>query len=224
MKQIPDNVKLVIKSIGPLVVVLFLSLIVGNFGISKVRSLRSQISQAQNNNNILTQKVDLLRNVSGSLSGSPDIATIAVPDSNPSLVVISQLKLIAGENSVVVSNIKTGAETKDKSGLSSVAISFDAEGPREQIIAFLNTLSGSAPIIKVDKLKLTENSGITKAGTTVDAFWADLPKTLPALDNPIADLTSDEKSTLAKITQLNLPIFNQVNAATESAKSNPFGP
>lgn len=221
--KISESLKLTINSIWPLVVVVILFLIVGNFGINKILDLRSQISKSQSDQNILKGKLSLLQRVSIDVSTNTNIAVAALPENNPSLVVVSQLRTIALQNGISISGIKTGNEIKDDSGLSRVDISFEVDGPRPVVFSFLDAIGKIAPITLINKIKVSENSGSTRVEMAVKSYWSALPKTLPALTESISDLTSSEKAILTNISGLVQPVFVEVPASEGTGKTEPFG-
>jgi hypothetical protein len=198
--------------------------VVGNFGISKVLELRGQIDAAQTQKNVLTQKLDILQNVNSTLGTAPDLATSALPAGNPSLLTISQLKTLAITNGIILTGIKAGTEIADPSGLSRNDVSFEATGTREQVLAFLKGINTFAPINVVDTIKMNEQSGLTKATTTVKSFWSPLPTKLPSVTQAISDLTPDERVILSSVTSLTQPTFLALPPANTAGKTDPFSP
>lgn len=226
LKSLPESVKQVIMATLPLAIVVILFVTVGRFGISKVSDLRSQITQGQVEQTILTQKLNLLQELSSVATQGTGFAIIALPSDNWSLTVISQLKILAGGNGVTLSSIKSGSATTNQLGLSEADISFTAEGARAQIIFFIKGIAEIAPITSVDKIRFAESTGTVKADITVKSYWAPLPKTIPAVDQPMTDLTSVEKQTLTQISSLTQPILNQTTPlvpSTGPGNPNPFG-
>lgn len=222
LKGVPENVRIIIISSAPLAIVLLLFLIVGNFGIKKVNTIRTQVSDETASQRILAQKVNLLQTVSTSLGNSPDIATTALPGSNSALTVISQLKNLGFANSVLLTNIKSGSESKDASGLSKVDISFEISGTKEQVIAFVKSIPGIAPITLVDSVKLNESLGESRANIGVKSYWSVLPTSLPKVTQSLTDLTVDEKKILVTVGTLTQPVFLTLPAAGGSGKADPF--
>lgn len=222
MNKIPENIKVIGSSVLPLIIILILFVIVGNFAFSKITDLRTQIGDAETVGNTLKQKVNLLSTVSGSVANYSSSAAVALPDSNTSLAVISQLKNLAILNTVLLSNIKAGSETKDPSGFSRTDVSFDVEGSRDQIVTFLKAISGIAPISLVGTVKISESGGLVRAGVGVRTFWAAIPKTLPTSNQSINDLTADERSLLSTINSLTPPSFSVAPASQGGGRPNPF--
>lgn len=222
--KIPNEVKAIAVSGAPLVGALLLFLIVANFGISAIKNTRAQISQSQSDQNILNQKLNILNAIAPSAADLSNSAALALPSSNTSLAVFSQLKNLALVNALLLTNIKTGSEVKDNSGLSRVDVSFDISGTRDQINSFLKGVSGLAPIMIVSSIKLSENAGVNTGGIIVQSFWAPLPKSIPTTTEAITDLTPDEQAVLATVQSLTSPIIVQGQPAQPGGKSDPFAP
>ncbi len=224
LKNMPVGVKKMLGVALPLLIVVILFLVVGKFGISKVSDLRKQITKAGKDKDVLTQKLKVLETVSDTLSQGSTISAAVMPDANPSLVVISQLKILGSASGVFIGNIKTGGEIKDESGLSRVDVTFDVSGARPQVIAFLKGTANLAPIMVVSKLKIAENGGGSIANVSVSSFWAAFPKTLPSITDNLTDLTPAERTILIDVSKLTQPIFINISAGEGVGKADPFGP
>lgn len=221
MEKIPENIKAIINSVIPLVAALILFLLVGNFGISKINDIRAQIDSARVDQNVLTQKLSTLQALSGTISNYTSAASTALPDANTSLAVTSQLKNLAIANTLLITNLKSGGEAKDTTGLSRVDITFDADGGKAQIISFLKSIAGIAPITTVDKIQINESGGMAKANVTVKSYWAALPATLPTTTQALNSLTPDEQAVLTQVSTLSQPTFVNITP-TSGGRSNPF--
>jgi hypothetical protein len=217
--------KNILSSTWLLVVVILLSVVVGNYGIGRVTSLQAQISQAKLDQATLTQKLSTLQSVSAVVGPGSQSAASALPGKNPVLSSLSQIRSLGTQNVLSVSNLKSGSEVKDPSGLSYVSIIFDVTGARSGIISFLGSIGKIAPISLIDKVKLTEAGGQVQATIAVRSFWAAFPTTLPAVTENVTDLTSAERTTLTSISNLTQPQFVEIPAqASGSGKINPFAP
>lgn len=222
LKSFPEGVRRTISAAIPLMVVIVLFIFVGKYSVSKVVDIRSQIISAQNSETVLTQKLNVLQSVSATAESGSRAAASAVPDTNPSLIVVSQLRILAAKNGVAVSALKSAMGAVSTSGLDQATISFTVDGARPQIFGFLSDISKIAPITLVDKIKITEGVGLLRADVDVRSFWAELPKTIPSVTAPISDLTAVEKETLVKITGLIQPSF-EVTSTQGGVNPNPFG-
>lgn len=195
------------------------------FGISQIKTLLNKISQEKMSQDVLAQKLDLLTNVRDNDVYQTNVLAVAIPDSNPALLSLFQMKNLAGRNGLIISDVKGSGETKDKTGLSRTDISFDLSGSRAQIFSFLSEVSNVSPITVVVKFKMNESGESVLANVTVRSFWASFPTKLPVVDEPENDLTNDEKNLLTKVSSLIQPSFFEVPAESESSgRSDPFNP
>jgi len=223
LKNLPESTRQTIVAAFPLFLVIIFFIFVGKYGISKVTDLRSQIKTAQNSETILTQKLNILQTISSTAESGARAASLAVPATNPSLIVVSQLRNLATGNGVIISAIKSTMGAASVAGLNQAIISFTVNGTREQIFKFLSSIDKIAPISLVDKIRMTEGGGVLQADIGIKTFWADFPKTIPPVTTPISDLTPAEKETLTKILGLIQPNFTEVTAAQGEVNPNPFG-
>lgn len=224
MQKIPENVMSVIKVVLPLLIVIVLFVIVGKFGFGKISGIRTQILAAQTEQKVLSQKLSILTNVASTGEQFSNLAVSALPDSNPSLAVVSQLKILAGTDGLVISEVKSGSPANDTTGLSAVNVSFNVIGSRVQIESFINEISTIAPITIVDKIKINESSpGASVGNIVVKSFWAPFPTQIPTVSQAIADLTPDEQQIMQDLGVLKQPVFSQIPPA-QGGKSDPFSP
>lgn len=213
--------KNLLTSTLPLLISIFLFVIVGKVGIGRVSALREEIADGEKERKTLTEKLNTLRTLGGELGSNSVASTYALPESNPVLAAMSQLKLAAAQNVISMSSLKSGAGAKGNGGISSVDISFEAVGPKEGILAFVNGLTKVAPIMQLNKLKLSETGGQTRAAISIRAYFAELPTKIPAVDSPVKLLTADEEETLMTVTALTPPQFSEV-LPSAAGKTDPF--
>ncbi len=222
--KIQENVKIVIKAVLPFIIVIILFVTVGQFGFGRIVEIRNQIAGAQSEQKILTQKLDILENIQSSGTQFSNLAVAALSDSSPSLSVISQIKILAMKEGIVLNQMKASSPTIDPAGLSTISISFNAAGSRTQIESFINAISSFAPISIVDKIKISESApGAALANITVKSFWAPFPTKVPAVTTAITDLTSAERETLQNLGNLTQPVFVSIQAS-QGGKADPFSP
>ena len=221
--DIPQNIKLIIKSVAPLTIVLILFVLVGNFGISNIKQVNTEINSAKRDNNVLSQKASLLSSISNTLGNSPNVATTAIPVNNSSLMALSQVRNLASQNQLSVTNIKSGPSA-GAGGISKIVITFEADGTIDQIGSFLQSLSTIAPITSLDGVKIAQGSRGVTANISISTFWAPAPTSLPAVSQSVNDLTSDEKTVLARVATLTQPIFSEVTPVVSTGRSDPFTP
>lgn len=213
--------KNLLSSILPLLISIVLFFVVLKFGVGRVMELRGEIAQANINKNILTQKLNTLQSFGTNLSATTEASSLALPDKNPALIVLSQLKILAVQNLVSIAGIKTGSSITPNMDISSANISFDAVGPPAAIFSFLNGVHKIAPITIISGVRMSQTGQIATASITVSSFWSPLPTQIPAVDEPINTLTPDEQSILGSVSTLISPQFAGLQPA-QGGRANPF--
>ncbi len=222
--EISENDKQILKSTAPLVIVIVLFVMVGKFAVGQVTNLRNQIGEAKKSQSVLSNKLNVLRSVSQLSASGTNAALIALPKSNPSLQVMSQLKSLASSNLVVMEEIKVSMASDSSGGLSYVTTSFNIIGPKNAIVAFVKSVDTIAPITFVEKMELVEDSGLGAANITTKTYYAPLPATIPTLTQSITDLTSAEKDLLSQIGGLSQSSIEiPASASVSGINPNPFG-
>lgn len=214
--------KSILISFLPLVASVILSMAVGNYGIGRIRDLRSQISQASKDELILTQKLSTLQSLSSTVATGSKVASSALPEKNSSLITLSQIKILASKNGLTLSKIRSSSSTQESGGLTKAEISFEMTGIRATVMAFLDEVQKIAPITIVGRVKLNEDASSVIANVNVTTFSAGFPKNIPSITEPIKDLTADEKNTLSRVSGLIQPQFVDIPASTTGGKSDPF--
>jgi hypothetical protein len=222
-KFVPENIKQIITAIAPLFVVIILFLVVGKFGVAKVLDIRLQVKSAQKNEEVLTQKLSLLQTLSPGANQMASVVSSALPEANPSLAVMSQLKLLATSQAVILSNLKSTSGSSGKSDMKETNTSFTLLGGKGQVFEFLKRTTNIAPLITVKNISISDAGGGISADVTVASYWADLPKTIPAIDEPIMDLTASEKQILTNVSSLSQPVFMDIAPSQADINPLPFG-
>jgi len=224
MLKIPENIQIIIKSIVPLVIIVILFVILGQIGFGKISAIRTQISGAESDQSVLTQKLNLLRTVSVSGAQNSNIATNSLPDSNASLSVISQLKTLAVNSGLIVTSIKSGTVDSDTDNINDMDIDIGVTGNSiNQIESFLSGISTFAPITTLDSVKLSGSTGLISGDIFAKSYWSPFPTELPATIEEFSDLTPQDKQTLQNLSNLTQPIFLSLPPAnTTNVKANPF--
>jgi len=220
--NLPESYKETIKVSLPFIIIVLLFVLVGKFGISQVVALRNQIIKAEKSEKTLTEKLNILKTLSQTPTQYINAVSAALPSSSPTISAISQLKLIAANNSINLSEIKAGTPTEDAK-LSFVNISFLAVGTRENIMNFMKNLENSAPISRIDKIRISESGGIESVNISMKTYWADLPKTIPTVTQPVTDLNASEKQLMLTVSAYLQPTFSAILPSSGEVNTAPFG-
>jgi Tfp pilus assembly protein PilO len=150
----------------------------------------------------LRQKLSILQSPEIGVSKS-DVAHIVIPSENPSLVALSQVRTMASSNGLALTSLSMGQPVKVQS-LWKVSISFDVDGSESSIFTFISGLMKSAPILTVEKYKLTTTSAQARANVVVNYYWSPLPKQIPSVSESM-EFTQEELEILDQMTKLTLP-------------------
>ena len=172
----------------------------------------------------LTQKWNILRSISQVSSNWADLTLYALPKTNPSLQYLSQLRLLAAENGLILSDVKVSSGGETAGNLSAINGSFSVLGAKESITSFCQSLGRMAPLTVISKIDLSDGGGASKADIGTRTFYASLPKTIPSISQSITDLTASEKELITEIESLSTPAIGQTfTPSTEGITSAPFG-
>ena len=218
----PSNIEVMVVPIVLITVLIILSILVAKIGISKVNSQREKLTVAQTDEVIFKQKQEILQEVQGEVLSLADLSASAVPNKNPALAVISQLKNLASSKSVVLSNLQVGSKSGIGKEISKVDISFDVDGDFSSVLDFLQDTSKIAPISQIEKIEINQAAGATRASTAMVSFWAPFPKKLPPLTEPAKDLSAEELSLIRSLSELTPPAFLEITPLAPSERGDPF--
>lgn len=198
------------------------SLIAVRLAISQISALRSELTQSEKDENILRQKESLLTGLGEDILSQANVVVASLPSRGSSLQVISQLKILALRNGVVLSDIKAGAESMEESDLTKTGILFSAQGETRQILSFLESIKNIAPITLVESVKMDFSGGVVDAKISTKSFWSPLPSELPVLTQPVAAINEDEKKILGKLESLIMPSFSNLAPSAPVSGFSPF--
>jgi len=219
---IPQKMRVMLLPLVLLLAMVTLSIIVFKVGVAKISTQRVELKKASKNETILTQKQQVLQTLENNILSYADTAIIAMPDKNPSLIVLSQLKTLAEKNAITLSEIKIGSKTSDKSGTFKTTILFEIEGTLFQVLNYLISTKSFAPLSVVDRVDIAQASGAIRASVNLTVFWVPLPTKLPAISEPVRELSADETNLITELSSLEQPFFTQVLPAAPSARIDPF--
>jgi hypothetical protein len=224
VENVPEGDKQILKSVAPLVIVLVLFIITGKFAITQITNVRNQISLAKKSQSVLSEKLKTLRSSAQISADGSGVALIALPKSNPSLQVISQLKMLASSNLALIEGLRSNVTESSTDEILHVTTSFSLVGPKDAIIAFVKGVDTIAPITFVEKMELVEDAGLSSATITTRTYFASLPKTIPTVTQPITDLTLSEKDLLTQLSKLSQSAIDTPAPSSGSGtNANPFG-
>lgn len=221
--SIPGKYKPFLLPVLTFTVIIVLSLTLGRFLVDKVFETRAKNAELQDKNNLLEGKAELLTSLdSEGLKRQVSIASSASPGENPSVLLLSQIRTIAQENGLLVSNFQIGESQEPKKTGRVVAATANVEGSIFSVISFLRTLENATPLMKITDLKLTLSGGSVLAKVTAVSSWNPLPSELGKVDSPISGISGTEQELLGKLSGLRLPQISQGPVGQPAGKPDPF--
>lgn len=190
-------------------------------GIAKISEQSGTLNEARKTQGVLAQKENLLRQIETEISSQVDVLANVVPEKNPALIMISQLKNLALVSGVTITTFKIGAQN-DAGVVSFVDVSYDADGALTSVIPFLNTVKTLAPISTIETAKINQQGGLASANVRIRVYFADYPTKLPSLTEAVNELTDEEKGLLDTLSGLTLPTFTTLTPQEPAVRESPF--
>jgi len=219
------NIRLLIVPVVSLVVVIILLVSVANYSVPR---LKSDVNEINSNNQkivVLEEKLEILRQIQESVLSSADSTLLALPSKNPTLWVLDQVNRIAADKSLTVAKKKVDLGISDKDNIIAFTLDLSVQGDGNSIVEFLDEVVGLAPIMIPTKIsyKLSEvNAGEVIVDVSLGFYKSDLPETIPAITQPIKNLTNEEISLLEKVYPLKAPEFTGLDPAINEERKDPF--
>jgi hypothetical protein len=213
---------------GSLIPFIYFVLIIGlgvgflKVGLGKYFKQRALIAKAKTTENVLTTKLNYLKDNQVQIKAQKDLVSIALPEKNPALTILTQIKNLQVTDNIVVTEIRVASGTKDEKGTGSTGFVIKVEGGAEDITGFLGTVLNSLPLLRVNRVEFTEIGGNYTAEISLTSFWEDLPIKIPAVTDPIKKLTSDEVTLVASLQGKKSPEIRSYLPQSPTQRANPF--
>lgn len=190
-------------------------------GIAKISEQGRTLNDAKKTQGVLAQKESLLRQIETEVSSQVDVLANVVPEKNPALTMVSQIKNLAVLSGITITTFKIGA-AKDAGSVSFVDVSYDADGDLVLLISFLNTIKTLAPLSTIDTAKINQQGGVASANVRIRVYFAGYPTKLPSLTEAVNELTSEEEGLLDTLSGLTLPVFTTLTPQAPTVRESPF--
>jgi len=163
------------------------------------------------------------------LEKSIEVMEKIFPSKKPSLGLLASLSTLADRENVIFSGIKLSpgrieemkreeivrAKTPEKGKLNDFSVEFSVEGKLTNVSSFISALEKTAPIIKIESfnLQLTEErmTGLYTGNVQVDlkvyVFYQEPPEEIGPVEQPLPQLTSEEREFLSQLSQFETESF-----------------
>ena len=197
-----------------LIIVLIISL---RIGYTKIKSQKVSLASLKKMENVLKEKEATLREFQDMASKYVTDANVALPQKNPILFVISQMKNLSNEKLLVLENFSLGKGTSE-----SIKVSFSIYGDLEQLVSFTRDTQNLSPVTTLNQVKIAFADEMATFDTSLNTFWAPYPEKIPSVSEPIVKLTSEENETLKSLSSLIPPAFSVTSPTGPYPRVSPF--
>ena len=110
----------------------------------------------------------------------------------------------------------------EKGGVKAGELQFETQGGFFQTLGLLNDLSGTAPLLRVSKVKFSVSASSSLAKFTVVSAWGSLPKTVGKVTDPLETLNASEQEVLGRLNNLRQLTGAGAQASPPQGRTNPF--
>ena len=214
--NLSPNVRVVVIPLASLLILATLSLFVFKDLYSRISLERLKLERVRKDGQVLQQKQIFLQELSDQVLSLSDSTLLALPNTNSALLEISQLKSMADKNAITLENLGVGGEDTTKGEISTVILTFDALGKFDDVLSFLVEIQSSAPLARLENVKMAQAGDSTFVQAGLKVFWSELPTTIPAINEPVAQLAPSEQNILNVLLELSPPPFFATTPATPS--------
>ena len=221
-KLFGPNVKALVGPAALILVLVALFVYAAKTGYSQISLRLKELRSAQKEEAVLEQKLEILREIEEGILAQTDVSLVAMPDRNPALWMIAQLKDSAEASSLLLFDNTLKSESKDETGLAKMDLGTTAQGNFDSVMSFLKSINSLAPVSTIERVEVVQDEGVASAKIQLSVYWADFPTKIPPLAEPIYRLTAQQEEVLTKISRLKRPIFTVLQPGKPSARENPF--
>lgn len=200
---------------------------VGSFLANKINEVNAQIALTQGSIDVLEARLGTLQSLAPDIKTNVNIASQAVPEDNPSILAVRQLRSIAVKWNVVIVNmtVDTLPPTPEEI-LIKHDVNFELLGEYQNVVSFLNNLASIVPLLNLQTMDLDSSAdNVVKGLVKVQAYSANFPEELPSLTEPLASLSAGEQETLNAIDDfeiLDQEFIEPSGGAEVVPRENPF--
>lgn len=225
-----ENLKFLYVPLSVLLGIAVLSIISFKLFSDRLSQQQSEINQAQGQQIILSQKLNALQHL-GDVVNNVQSISFALPGENPSFIEVSQIRRYTQALGLTLSSIQIGQETTDAGGILHANVNFDVEGNPITIFSLIDKIKSAAPLTVGNNISINQKGGTTLSTFTLSVYWSSFPEKLPAITEPVSELSNDDTKILSTIADLDLPVLGSQTAspaasqttAPSGPKTNPFG-
>ena len=222
--KVNPNIKILVIPMVTIVIVILTFILFAPQEISKLDSKFKELKSIQSEEISLNTKLDSLKSIPKDILDAGNISVIALPNKNPGIWVVSQAKRFSRDSEVEI--IKINVSGRSSSGnINGSDVLFETQlKDYASLLTFLNDLTNMLPVtdLKVVYMERDKVREIYKGKIQASFYWSDFPTELPALDEPVKELTADENSLIGVISGYKQPLFIELQPGEPQDRPQPF--
>jgi hypothetical protein len=204
-----------------LAILVVLFTILFKVGLGKYFDQQKLLKESRKQENIFGQKISYLSENQSVIKENTGLVSVALPEKNPALLLISKVKSFQGELPLLISNIKVTAPSKIAEQYS-LGITFNAEGDLGGITDLVDKLLNILPITLVNKVTISGGGSSYLADVKITTFYENLPKKIPSVNDPIKLMSKESMDLLTKLQTMERPDTSIISPQSPAARTNPF--
>ena len=218
-----QNAKALILPLGIFIFIGIAIIGVGFYAYGQISEQYEILKDSQSEEESLRVKHNTLSEIETSNLDASNRSVIAMPEGNPGLFMLSQLKSLAQKHALPVLDSSVQKEALFDGDLTRskvvVTIKSDSTDP---IIAYIKEIQELAPLSTLERVDISGDYLDYETVVEVYVYWAPFPTNLPAFGESITHLSSNDQEVLSKISSLTVPMFTVLNPTDPSGRVDPF--
>lgn len=219
---IKSEIVYLLKPLSFVVLIIAMFIALFRIGTSQITLLRNNLDELKAENAKLNTKYNILTSVTRSKTEDNQLYTIAVPSQSSSLFAFSQIKKIAVEKNMIISNLRSSSGSELENNISASSVSFSMDGKYEDSFEFLKAISKTMPIMNITKIELSQTAELLNTNITLNVYSAPLPKVIPSLTSAVTALTPAENELINELSTYRRPEFVELAPQQNESKDEPF--
>lgn len=198
--------------------------------INQIIKTRQSLAQEKVRLSKLTQKIADLEGLDESeLSVKANLLISSLPTEKDVPKIFATLKSLGLQTGVTLENVKVtpgelstiSAQPKTK-GPPALSFEVSAKGTMEAMKSFLGQATSTIPVMQITDVSLERAVGEATADISLDTYFLLLPKTLGALETPLAKITLNEELLYQEIAEFTTPLTEETLPSVATGKEDLF--
>ena len=147
---------------------------------------------------------------------------MALPESDPAPILISLVKSFSDRDLVTINKIDVKeSSARDEINKGNLVLDAEVEKNSLDFVNFIQSLMEAVPISGVTSVDIDNRRDAVELTIQSSYYWSAFPTELPAVNEPIKDLSKDERELLSRISNYVKPKFGELQPNGYS-RENPF--